>query len=50
MNGAYVINLDDNSNKGKSDSNRIRNNHHLISKRTLNKLAKWLSVRLRTRW
>ena len=39
-----------------SDSNGIRTHHHLVRKRTLNhvtiqaSLAKWLSVRLRTKW
>ena len=36
-----------------SDSNEIRTHNHLVRKRTLNhlaSLAKWLSVRLRTKW
>ena len=31
------------------DSNIIRTHNHLVCKRTLNHLAKWLSVRLRTK-
>ena len=33
-----------------SDSNGIRTHNHLVCKQTLNHLAKWLSVRLRTNW
>ena len=33
-----------------SVSNEIRTHNHLVCKRTLNHLAKWLSVRLRTKW
>ena len=33
-----------------SDSNRIRAHIYLLCKRTLNHLAKWLSVCLRTKW
>ena len=33
-----------------SDCNWTRTQNHLVLKRTLNSLAKWLSVRLRTKW
>ena len=33
-----------------SVSNEIRTHNHLVCKRTLKHLAKWLSVRLRTKW
>ena len=33
-----------------SDSNMIRSHNHLVRKRTLNHLVKWLSVCLRTKW
>ena len=33
-----------------SDSNGIGTQKHLVHKRTLSHLAKWLSVRLRTKW
>ena len=33
-----------------SDSNWTRTQNHLVLKRTLNHLAKWLSVLLRTKW
>ena len=36
--------------KNISDSNGIRTHNHLVHKRTLNYLAKWLSVHLRTKW
>ena len=32
-----------------SDCNGTRTDNHLVRKRTLNHLAKWLSVRLRTK-
>ena len=32
------------------NSNWTRTQNHLVHKRTLNHLAKWLSVRLRTKW
>ena len=33
-----------------SDCNWIRTQNHLVRKRTLNRLAKWLSVCLQTKW
>ena len=33
-----------------SDSNGIRTHNNLVCKRTLNRFAKWLSVRLQTKW
>ena len=33
-----------------SDYNWTRTQNHLVRKRTLNHLAKWLSFRLRTNW
>ena len=33
-----------------SDCNWTRTHNHLVPKRTLNHLAKWLIVRLRTKW
>ena len=35
---------------GLSDCNWTRTQNHLVLKRTLNHLARWLSVRLRTKW